>query len=101
MHPFDAETLAVLYRWYKIAWIFLAFIVSVTFVAWPLPLYRDYIFPPKFFGGWITMSIVWQFFALGAVVVYPVYDGWGEISKVVRGLLRRYVRKSGSPPTVE
>lgn len=99
VHPFDAETLAGLYRWYKIAWVFLAFIVGVTFVAWPLPLYRDYIFPPKFFSGWITISIVWQFFALGAVVVYPVYDGWGEISKVVRGLWGTYFRKSSSTPT--
>ncbi|KAK7755991.1 hypothetical protein SLS62_001933 [Diatrype stigma] len=95
VHPFDAETLASLYRWYKIAWAFLAFIVTITFVAWPLPLYRDYIFPPKFFGGWVTMSIVWQFFALGAVVVYPIYDGWGEISKVARGLWGRYVKKGG------
>lgn len=101
VHPFDAETLASLYRWYKIAWAFLAFIVTITFVAWPLPLYRNYIFPPKFFGGWVTMAIVWQFFALGAVVVYPIYDGWGEISKVARGLWGKYVKKGGgSTPAV-
>ena len=40
-------------------------------------------FPP----GWVIFAIIWQFFALGAVVVYLMYDGRSEISRSVRGIL--------------
>ncbi|KAH9995873.1 Sodium:solute symporter family-domain-containing protein [Xylariaceae sp. FL0662B] len=94
VHPYDAKTLAYLHRWYKIAWVLLLLFVTTTFVAWPLPLYRDYIFTKSFFGGWVSVSIVWQFVALAAVVVFPVYDGWGQTVKVGKGLWR-YWFKSG------
>ena len=92
VHPLDEESLHHLRRWYKIAWIFLLFVVAVTFVVWPMPLYRDYVFTKPFFRGWVTVAIFWQFFALLAVVVYPVYDGRHEISKCVRGV-RTSLRK--------
>jgi hypothetical protein len=87
-HPLDAATLAYLSRWYKIAWAFLIMIVAVTFVAWPMPLYRDWVFTRSFFSGWVSVAISWQFFALCAVVIYPVVDGWSEISKSTRGLVK-------------
>ncbi len=93
IHPLDEETLRHLRRWYKIAWIFLIFIIAITFVVWPMPLYRDYIFTKPFFSGWVTVAIFWQFFALCAVVIYPVYDGRHEISKSVRGV-RKSLRDS-------
>lgn len=88
VHPLDEESLRHLRKWYKIAWIFLIFIVAITFVVWPMPLYRDYIFTKPFFRGWVTMAVFWQFFALCAVVIYPVYDGRHEITKSVRGVGR-------------
>ena len=93
VHPFDAKTIAYLYRWYKIAWGCLAFIVIITFVAWPLPLYRNWIFPQSFFTSWVTAAIVWQFFALSTVVIYPVYDGRRAIFKTVRGLKREWSKR--------
>ena len=85
-HPFDDATLKELYRWLKIACYMFVAIVLVTFVAWPLPLYRDYIFTKPFFAGWVTVSIIWQFGAFGAVVIYPLYDGRREISTGARGI---------------
>ncbi|EXJ85079.1 hypothetical protein A1O3_05754 [Capronia epimyces CBS 606.96] len=85
-HPFDDETLRQLHRWHKIAWIFFAFIVLVTFVAWPMPLYRNYIFTKSFFSGWTTVAITWTFFAFFAVVVFPLYDGRHAIAKGTRGV---------------
>ncbi|KAJ5301582.1 hypothetical protein PENANT_c002G09183 [Penicillium antarcticum] len=85
-HPFDDATLKELYRWLKIACYMFVAIVLVTFVAWPLPLYRDYIFTKPFFAGWVTVSIIWQFGAFGAVVVYPLYDGRREIAIGARGI---------------
>lgn len=99
VHSFDEETLCHLRHWYKIAWIFLAFIISITFVVWPMPLYRDYVFTRSFFSGWMTLAIFWQFFALSAVVIYPIYDGRHEIANSVRGVigsLRRRLRRLSS-----
>lgn len=95
VHPLDEKSLQDLRRWYKIAWIFLVVIVALTFVVWPMPLYRDYIFTKPFFSGWVTVSIFWQFFALFAVVVYPVYDGRHEIAKSVLGLRRSLENRLG------
>ncbi|KAI3399142.1 hypothetical protein diail_7721 [Diaporthe ilicicola] len=87
-HPFDEATLQKLRLWERIAWIFFVVIVLVTFVLWPMPLYRDYIFTKSFFSGWTTVAIVWQFFAFGAVVVFPVWDGRHAIAKGARGVWR-------------
>lgn len=86
--PFDEATLQKLRRWERIAWVFFVVIVLVTFVLWSMPLYRDYIFTKSFFSGWTTVAIVWQFFAFGAVVVFPVWDGRHAIAKGVRGVWR-------------
>ncbi|ERT01708.1 hypothetical protein HMPREF1624_00002 [Sporothrix schenckii ATCC 58251] len=74
-HPFGPEVLAELYRWLRIAWIFFIFVVLLTFILWPMPLYRDYVFSKTFFTSWTTVAIMWQFFAFFAVVVFPIYDG--------------------------
>ena len=85
-HPFDEATLKELHHWAKVSWAFFVVIVLVTFVAWPMPLYRNYIFTKSFFSGWTTVAIIWQFFAFFAVVVYPLYDGRGAIAKAVTGV---------------
>ncbi|KAJ5773701.1 Sodium/solute symporter [Penicillium paradoxum] len=85
-HPFDEATLKELYRWLKIAWYMFGTIVLVTFVAWPLPLYRDYIFTKSFFAGWVVVAIIWQFAAFGAVVIFPLYDGWNDIAIGASGI---------------
>ncbi|KAI1092403.1 Sodium:solute symporter family-domain-containing protein [Rostrohypoxylon terebratum] len=87
-HPFSAATLLELKRWYRLAWAFFVFVVLVTFVAWPMPLYRDYVFTKPFFSGWTTVAIAWQFFSFLAVAVYPLYDGRREIAKGARGVWR-------------
>ncbi|KAI8962412.1 Sodium:solute symporter family-domain-containing protein [Daldinia sp. FL1419] len=95
-HPFSEETLRELRKWYRIAWVFFVFIVLVTFIAWPMPLYRDYIFTKPFFSGWTTVAIAWQFFSFLAVAVYPLYDGRHEIAKGSKGVwtaMRGYFRK--------
>ncbi|CAI7601748.1 unnamed protein product [Penicillium bialowiezense] len=85
-HPFDEATLKELHRWLRIAWYMFVAVVLVTFVAWPLPLYRDYIFTKSFFGGWVTVAIIWQFVAFAAVVIYPLYDGRRDIAIGAKGV---------------
>ncbi|GES57704.1 sodium/solute symporter [Aspergillus terreus] len=85
-HPFDTHTLQQLHRWYRIAWIMWVVLVLLTFVVWPMPLYRDYIFDKSFFSGWTTVAIIWQFVAFVSVVLYPLYDGRYEIWKGLVGI---------------
>lgn len=87
-HPFDEPTLQKLRHWQRIAWLFFVVVVLVTFVAWPMPLYRDYIFTKSFFSGWTTVAIMWQFIAFGLVVVFPIWDGRHAIAKGASGVLK-------------
>ncbi|CAK1362668.1 putative urea active transporter 1 [Cercospora beticola] len=86
VHPFDPETIRHIKKWRSIAVGYFIVNVLTTIVLWPLPLYRDWIFTKNFFGGWVTMSIIWQWLAIILVVIYPVYDGRHAIAKTFRGL---------------
>ena len=93
VHPFDEATLRHVKEWLKIAIAFLIVNVLVTIIVWPLPLYRNYIFGRTFFKSWVTVSILWQFFALFAVVIYPLFDGRHAIAKGVKGVWRDLEKK--------
>lgn len=93
-HPLDAATQANLRKWLKIAWGFLIFVVLVTWVVWPMPLYRDYIFTKSFFSGWVSVAIFWQFLALILVVIYPIYDGRNDVIKSARGVWNSFRQRS-------
>ncbi|TVY50653.1 Urea active transporter [Lachnellula cervina] len=92
-HPFDKETIADLKVWLKIAWAFLIFIMAVTLLLWPVPLYRNYIFTRSFYTGWIVVAIFWQFLAVFAVILYPIYDGWDAISKSAVGIYGSLIKR--------
>lgn len=87
VHPMSPATLQHIRKWLKIASIFFVVNVVTTLILWPLPLYRDWIFTRSFFGGWVTMAILWHFAAMAAVIVFPCYDGRGAIAKSVRGIV--------------
>lgn len=85
IHPIDASTLHHMGKWKRIAGWLLVFNVVVTILLWPMPLYRDHIFGKELFSGWVAVSILWQFLAVLAVVIYPVWDGRNAISSTVKG----------------
>lgn len=86
LHVYSKQQLYEMRGWLRFALIVLAVIILITFVVWPMPLYRDYIFPKSFFTGWVVVSIIWQFEALFAVGIYPLWDGRVAIIKALRGL---------------
>ena len=88
VHPFPPETLKHIKRWFKIASGFFVVNFLTTVVLWPVPLYRDYIFSVSFFQGWVTVAIIWHFLAMGAVIVYPIYDGRHVIALAARNLIK-------------
>jgi hypothetical protein len=99
VHPMSPETLRHVHKWLRVASVFFVVNVVVTLILWPLPLYRDYIFTRSFFGGWVTVAIIWHFAAMGAVIMYPCYDGWDSISTSVTGVageLRGLLRRGGA-----
>lgn len=87
-HPFSEATIKRTKKWAKFATAYLIVNILATIVLWPMPLYREWIFTRSFFNGWVSVAIMWQWFALLAVVVYPVYDGRHAISRVIRGLIK-------------
>ncbi|KAI1263741.1 Na+/solute symporter [Xylariaceae sp. FL1019] len=52
-------------------------ILTLAFlILWPFPLYgSSYVFSKPFFTGWVTVGIIWIFGSLGAVGLYPVFEG--------------------------
>ncbi|KAG9243088.1 urea active transporter-like protein [Calycina marina] len=45
-------------------------------ILWPMPMYGSgYIFSEKFFTGWVVVGIMWLFFSLGCVGIYPLWEG--------------------------
>ncbi|KAH8684357.1 putative urea active transporter [Tricladium varicosporioides] len=81
VHPFPATEIKLLKRAGTIASIFSVVIGLLTWVVWPLPLYRDYIFTRPFFMGWTAVSEIWLFFCFFVAVVYPIVDGRDVLAK--------------------
>ncbi|KAK8074508.1 urea active transporter 1 [Apiospora hydei] len=52
-------------------------VLTLSFlVLWPFPMYGSgYIFSKPFFTGWVTVGIIWIFCSLGAVGLFPVFEG--------------------------
>jgi len=87
-HPFDKETMHHVKKWLRVAVILLIVNWTVTILLWPLPLHRNYVFTKSFFRGWVTVALVWQFFALFAVFLYPIWDGRQFIARAVKGVIK-------------
>lgn len=76
----------------KIAYGAFVFLLLLTWVLWPLPLYRNYIWGRAFFRGWTTVSMILLYFTFFAIGVFPLYDGRHSLSKVFRGIYRDYIK---------
>ncbi|ORY55617.1 Sodium:solute symporter family-domain-containing protein [Pseudomassariella vexata] len=52
-------------------------VMTISFlVLWPFPMYgSSYVFSKPFFTGWVTVGIIWIFCSLGAVGIFPVFEG--------------------------
>ncbi|CAM1510758.1 Fc.00g082710.m01.CDS01 [Cosmosporella sp. VM-42] len=74
-------------RWarYALWWAIATFLGH--WVLWPLPMYAaNYIFSKAFFTAWIVVSLIWLWWTLLAVGVYPIWDGRKQILTVLRNL---------------
>ncbi|CCH46511.1 Sodium/glucose cotransporter 1 [Wickerhamomyces ciferrii] len=64
-------------------------VLLVTWVVWPLPLYRDYIWSKAFFRGSTVMGFVWLYLAFIVIGLYPLYDGRHSLKRVFDGVFGR------------
>lgn len=61
-------------------------VLTLSFlVLWPFPMYGSgYIFSKPFFTGWVTVGIIWIFCSLGAVGLFPVFEGRHTLARTFR-----------------
>ncbi|KAI1801565.1 Na+/solute symporter [Daldinia bambusicola] len=83
-----AEEQVQLARASKISkWTTVALTISFL-VLWPFPMYgSSYVFSKPFFTGWITVGIIWIFCSLGAVGLFPVFEGRQTLARTFKAIL--------------
>lgn len=85
-HPLGQDALPVIFKWYKVAVIFSTTIFLLTWVIWPFPMYRDWVWGKSFFTGWVVVAILWNFLAFVCVCIFPLWSGRHSLYKVFNGL---------------
>lgn len=83
---YKAEEARIINIYTKLAAGATIFVFFLTWVLWPLPLYRDYIFSESFFAGWTVVSIIWIYLALIVIGFFPLWDGRKSLFKILRGI---------------
>jgi hypothetical protein len=60
----------------KIAKTMTVVLTLALLILWPMPMYGSgYVFSQKFFTGWVVVGIMWLFFSIFCVGIYPVFEG--------------------------
>ena len=56
-------------------------------LLWPIPMYASgYVFSKGFFTGWVVVGIMWLFFSLGCVGIFPLWEGRDGIAHTVKAI---------------
>lgn len=56
-------------------------------VLWPMPLYgTGYIFSKPFFTGWVVVGIIWLFFSLCCVSLFPLWEGRYSMARIFKAV---------------
>lgn len=85
-HPLGEAAIPIIKKWYRVSIIFSSTIFLLTWVVWPFPMYRDWVWGKSFFIGWVVVAIIWNFVAFLSVGVFPLWDGRESLAKVGRGI---------------
>jgi urea-proton symporter len=60
----------------------------ILLVVWPFPLYGSgYVFSKSFFTGWVTVGIIWIFCSLGAVGLFPIFEGRHTLVRTIKAMV--------------
>jgi len=56
-------------------------------LLWPIPMYASgYVFSKGFFTGWVVVGIMWIFFSLGCVGLFPLWEGRDGIAHTIKAI---------------
>jgi hypothetical protein len=56
-------------------------------LLWPIPMYASgYVFSKGFFTGWVVVGIMWLFFSLGCVGIFPLWEGRDGIAHTIKAI---------------
>ncbi|EAZ62922.1 urea transport protein [Scheffersomyces stipitis CBS 6054] len=80
--------------WIKISTGAAIFVLLITWVLWPLPLYRDWKFTRAYFKGYVTVSLIWLYSALIVIGIMPLYGGRHSIARIFKGIYRDFIKRS-------
>ncbi|RCK63562.1 Urea active transporter [Candida viswanathii] len=80
--------------WIKVATVSAISILLITWVIWPMSLYRNWIFSASYFKGYVTVSLIWLYATLIVIGFIPFYTGRHSVAIVFRGLYNDYIKKS-------
>ncbi|KAI2465437.1 Na+/solute symporter [Annulohypoxylon bovei var. microspora] len=57
-------------------------------ILWPFPMYgSSYVFSKPFFTGWVTVGIIWIFCSLGAVGLFPIFEGRQTLLRTFKAIV--------------
>ncbi|KGQ91018.1 solute:sodium symporter (SSS) family transporter [Candida albicans P94015] len=79
--------------WIKISTGSVIFILLVTWVIWPMSVYRDWVFTASYFKGYVTVALIWLYTTLIVIGLVPFYTGRHSAAKVFRGVYNDYIRR--------
>ena len=79
--------------WIKIATGASIFILLITWVLWPLPLYRDWIFSRAYFKGYVTVGLIWLYSTLLIIGIGPLISGRHTIALIAKNVYRDYIKR--------
>lgn len=71
----------------KIAKTMTLILTIVLLVLWPMPMYgTGYIFSKKFFTAWVVVGIIWLFFSMACVGLFPLWEGRSSMARTCRSI---------------
>ena len=79
--------------WIKIATGAAIFVLLITWVIWPMSVYRDWIFTGTYFKGYVTVGLIWLYTTLIVIGLVPFYTGRHSAATVFRGLYNDYIKR--------
>ena len=79
--------------WIKISTGSVIFILLVTWVIWPMSVYRDWVFTASYFKGYVTVALIWLYTTLIVIGLVPFYTGRHSAAKVFRGVYNDYIKR--------
>ncbi|EGV64554.1 hypothetical protein CANTEDRAFT_103962 [Yamadazyma tenuis ATCC 10573] len=89
----DQHNDRVIAKYTKLAYASFVFVLLITWVIWPLPLYRDWIWSEAYFKGYVTVGLVWVYLALLVIGLFPIYDGRHVLKIVLNGVYRDFFQR--------